>query len=151
MGPHHLPLCLISCGTHLHSLVSRIPLMGPHRPPLCLIWCGVHQHLMKIPLPVCLLIPLDPFASHRTWLHFGLAGTRQRPEIFGVLLEMWHVHLATSYTVLVRCVRRFARIPKLGNLVCAVQWPGVNAHGADDTMMPPGTGTPHGQLAPSCI
>ena len=82
MGPHHLPLCLISCGTHQHSLVSRIPLMGPHRPPLCLIWCGVHQHLMKIPLPVCLLNPLVPFVSHRTWLHLGLVGKRQKAEIF---------------------------------------------------------------------
>jgi len=68
--------------THQLSLVSRVPLMGPHRPPPCLIWYGVHQYLMKIPLPVCLQNPLFPFASHRTWLHFGLVGKRQKPEIF---------------------------------------------------------------------
>ena len=104
MGPHHLPLCLISCGTHQLSLVSRVPLMGPRRPPPCLIWYGVHQYLMKIPPPVCLLNPLVPFANHRTCLHFGLVGKRQKPEIFWVLLEMCPVHLATSYTVHVQFV-----------------------------------------------
>ena len=44
-------------------------------------------------------------------------------------------------------------MPRLGNLVCVVQWPGVNvnAHGVDGTMIPPGTGTLHGQQVPSCI
>ena len=82
MDPHHLHLCLISCGAHQLSLVSRIPLMGPRRHLPCLIWYAVHQYLMKIPLLVCLLNPLDPFANHRTWLHFGLVGKRHEPEIF---------------------------------------------------------------------
>ena len=58
---------------------------------------------------------------------------------------------ATSYTVHVRFVHRFARMPTHGNLVYVAQWPGVNAHDAVDITMPLGTGTPHGQLAPSCI
>ena len=57
------------------------------------------------------------------------------------------VHRATSYTVHMRFVPRFARMPTHGNLVYAAQWPGANVHDAVEISMPPGIGTPHGPLA----
>jgi len=77
---------------------------GPTPPsPLSdLVWSS--PTLMKMPLSVCLLNQPVPFASHSTWLHFGFVEKRQMQEIFLVLLEMWRIYLASSYTVLVWCV-----------------------------------------------